>query len=496
MNEEQQERILAFLVQSKARDMLYPFLTESFFESPRHKAVYKLLHALWKKNGTSPTKREFRSLFKKALSKETVLVQKDWLQRVDGLYNLEITGATLEEFAELVSRQEILKVATESVSDKPLSEVVSDTKKKLDSLSNLLGSSTKTEETLNLLSENYLNKRAAQLIETPKNTISLGYEAIDKASGGLYKGELAVVMAPVNTGKTMFLVNITVNLLQQGYRVLFLNCDTVRPVIERRLYSCITGYSMNEEICVDDLHGAVASWREKYKVKEDGFLYRQVIPHTMTISMMKGLIRQVEDKFGRVDVLVLDYGDQVLPDRHYNEMRHQVNGAFDGLRALAVDLDILVVTATQTNKSAMRMKKTEVSDLDQIAEGFGKTHPMALCMIVNQTPAERSFDPPVLRVHIGKVTHGEGKGQVIPFVVDYAKARIIQDTEGIVQKCMAVSEDEDATPSYKKKGKKEEITFTDDKYNPNNYKKKSKKFSVPVNQSDNEYSITPGVSNL
>jgi replicative DNA helicase len=469
MNEEKQERILAFLVQSKTRDLLFPFLSDSFFESPRQKAVYKILQSIWKKKSVAPTKRELRSFFKKACSKETALVQKDWLDRVDGLYSLDVTDATLQELAEDISRQEILRVATESVSDKAIGEVIDDAKKKIDSLSNLLGSSTKTEETLNLLSTDYLKQRAVTMSETPKDTISLGYEAIDKASGGLYKGELAVVMAPVNTGKTMFLVNIAVNLLEQGYRVLFLNCDTVRNVVERRLYACITGISMNTEVCIDELHQAVEDWKVKTQFQEGNFLYRQVVPHTLTISMMKGMIRQISDKYGMVDVVVLDYGDQVLPDRHYNEMRHQVNGAFDGLRALAVDLGILVVTATQTNKTAMKMKKTEVSDLDQIAEGFGKTHPMALCMIVNQTPAERSFTPPVFRVHIGKVTHGEGKGLVIPFVADYSRARIRQDTEGLVQKCMVESDDEDT--SYKKP-EKEKIKYGNDKYDPAKPKKK------------------------
>lgn len=485
MNEEKQERILAFLVQSKTRDLLFPFLSESFFESPRQKAIYKILQAIWKKKGVSPTKRELKSVFKKSCEKETVLVQKDWLDRVDGLYGLDVTDATLQELAEDISRQEILKVASESVSDKPISEIISDTKKKIDSLNNLLGTSTKTEETLNLLSTDYLSQRAAKMLETPKDTISIGYEAIDKASGGLYKGELAVVMAPVNTGKTMFLVNIAVKLLEQGYRILFLNCDTVRNVVERRLYSCITGISMNQEVCVDDLHQAVEDWKEKTKFQEGNFLYRQVVPHTLTISMMKGMIRQIEDKFGAIDVVVLDYGDQVLPDRHYNEMRHQVNGAFDGLRALAVDLNILVITATQTNKTAMKMKKTEVSDLDQIAEGFGKTHPMALCMIVNQTPAERAFTPPVFRVHIGKVTHGEGKGMVIPFIADYERARIIQDTEGIVQKCMTESDTEE-TSSYPVK--KEKIKYGTEKYHPN----KSKKYKFKPGESfGDDYAITP-----
>lgn len=465
MTEEQQERILAWLVQSPTRELLFPFLSDSFFESPRQKAVYTIVQAIWKKRKSIPTKREMRSLMKKACAKETELVRMDWVDRVDGLYSLDVTGATMEELAERISRQEILKVASESASDKPVRELLSDTRKRIDSLNSLLQVTVREEETITMLSPSYMKVREEKMSTMEEAGISLGFEKIDKATGGMLRGELVVVMAPSNTGKTMFLVNVAANLLEQGHKVLFINCDTVRDIVERRLYARLTGISMNEECDIQDIHNGVRNWSEKYNVQENSFLYRDVVPNTTTVSTIRGMLYQIDEKFGARDVVIIDYGDLILPDTKSNEKRHVLADAFEGLRGLGRDMNKLVITATQSNRSGLDKHKDEVITMKNASEAYAKFFPCSLGLAINQTQAERTFTPPVCRISVLKNTKGE-RDFVVPFVMDYERATIRPDNDGIVQKILMT--DTEGTSSYEKKGNKDQTTVKmgNTKYKP------------------------------
>ena len=444
MTEEKQERILAFLVQSSNRDQLFPYLSESFFESPRQKSVFKLLHRLWKKHNSVPSAQEMKSLLLKAWKKESELVKMDWANRIVGLYTYNVTQATLEELTDTIVRQEVLNSLADAASDKSVHEIIADTRKKLDSLSGLISTSVHEDETCTMLSTGYLSDREKKMLENPPDTIKLGFERIDQAcqGGGMLKGELVIVMAPSNTGKTMCLVNIAVNLLEQGYNVLFFNCDTTRDLIERRLYACVTGLSMNEEVCTSDLHDAIASWRSKYSIGDNAFIYKDLIPNSTTVGTIRGYVNQIDDKHGARDVLVIDYGDLILPDTKHSEKRHVLNDAFEGLRGLARDMNKLVVTATQTNRGGLDIHKDSVITMKNIAEGYGKVFPAALMIAINQTQAERTFDPPVARLSVPKNNKGE-RDFVVPVIMDYARAKMRPDTEGYVHKILNT----DSSPS-------------------------------------------------
>ena len=447
MTEDRQERILAFLVQSPNREQLFPFLSDSFFESPRQKSIFKLLHRLWKKHGSIPSPGEMRSLLLKAWKKETDLVKMDWADRIVGLYTYNVTKATLEELVDQIVRQEMMTSLSEVVSDKTVNEILADTRKKLDSLSSLMVSSGAEEETHDMLSMDYLTKREQQMLEAPPDTIRLGFDRIDQAcqGGGVLKGELVIIMAPSNTGKTMCLVNIAVNLLEQGYKVLFLNCDTTKDLIERRLYACVTGISMNEEVCTSDLHDAISKWRTAHGLDGHSFIYKDLIPNTTTVSTVRGITRQVDDKYGNRDVIIIDYGDLILPDSKSSEKRHQLNDAFEGLRGVARDMHKLMVTATQTNRGGMDIHKDSVITMKNIAEGYGKVFPAALMIAINQTQAERTFDPPVARFSVPKNNKGE-RDFVVPVIMDYARAKIRPDTEGYVHKILNTDSSDTSKP--------------------------------------------------
>lgn len=489
MTEEQQERILAWVVQSSTRELLFPFLSDTFFESPRQKAVYTLIQSIWKKRKSIPTKREMRSLLKKACAKETELVRMDWVGRVDGLYSLDVTGATMEELAETITRHEILKVTSDAASDKPVRDLVSETRKRIDSLNSLLQVGVREDETVSMLSVGYLKGREEKMSSVENVGINLGFERIDQATGGMLRGELVVVMAPSNTGKTMFLVNVAANLIEQGYKVLFINCDTVRDIVERRLYARISGMSMNQEYSIQELHNAVTAWTTKYNVQENAFLYRDVVPNTTTVSTIRGMLHQIDEKYGSRDVVIIDYGDLILPDTKSNEKRHVLADAFEGLRGLGRDMDKLVVTATQSNRSGLDKHKDEVITMKNASEAYAKFFPCSLGLAINQTQAERTFTPPVCRLSVLKNTKGE-RDFVVPLVMDYERATIKPDNDGIVQKVLMT--DDSPPPSYgyeEKKGKKSKETSTV-KINSNKYSTTKKK-NFPEYDNNTHYDIPP-----
>ena len=87
------------------------------------------------------------------------------------------------------------------------------------------------------------------------------------------------------------------------------------------------------------------------------------------------------------DVIVLDYFDNMGSDGNEKEERHKSNAIAGGLRKLALDEDVLIVTATQTNREGF--KSTNVAE-HQIGEDKRKLdHITALITISSSSEDKR-----------------------------------------------------------------------------------------------------------
>jgi len=88
------------------------------------------------------------------------------------------------------------------------------------------------------------------------------------------------------------------------------------------------------------------------------------------------------------DVLVVDYADILRPSKGSGmEKRHQIGDIWLKLRSIAQSRNILVVTASQSNRAGL----TGDLELDNLAEDITKAAHVSLLVALNQTKPEREM---------------------------------------------------------------------------------------------------------
>lgn len=195
-------------------------------------------------------------------------------------------------------------------------------------------------------------------------------------AGDLHRGDFFSFFAPQKRGKTHFLW-FTAELAQKrGLKVVFFSLEMTKKQILRRAWRSLTGTSRKAGIVkipyfedMDDGSYAirmkevekqpcdVSEIKEKQKIMRK--LYRggdvRIIPllgYGATVSTLEAHLDNLNfyDDF-IPDLIVVDYADLLFASKKAGkEVRHQLDDIWKGLRNISLSRNLLVVTASQTNK--------------------------------------------------------------------------------------------------------------------------------------------------
>lgn len=122
-------------------------------------------------------------------------------------------------------------------------------------------------------------------------------------------------------------------------------------------------------------------------------------------------------------VVIIDYLELLRSTRDIQHEYQAQQRIAEELRGLAMEQDILVWTATQTNRQG-RMKSI-ITDVE-LGDSYGKIRPCDFSMSLNQT--EEEFDNGTMRVYIMKSRNGVPRF-TIPAKVDYGVLRMSESSD-------------------------------------------------------------------
>ncbi len=120
------------------------------------------------------------------------------------------------------------------------------------------------------------------------------------------------------------------------------------------------------------------------------------------------------------DVVVVDYLDLMVsrnPEYNKDDYTRQKHVANE-LRGLAINEDVLIFTATQTNRTAAGGGEEELADLSKASESFAKQFSLDYVVSLNQSRSERSAVPPRMRMFVTKNRNGP-KNVIVQCSVTY-----------------------------------------------------------------------------
>tara|TARA_B100000900_G_scaffold415863_1_gene447581 strand:+ start:5624 stop:7006 length:1383 start_codon:yes stop_codon:yes gene_type:complete len=213
-------------------------------------------------------------------------------------------------------------------------------------------------------------KERLEWIKKQAGAVSTGWKGIDqKLYGGLNRGEMTIFAGGSGAGKSLFLQNFAVNWVQAGYNVVYISLELSEQLISMRLDAMVSGFGTKEIMKnIDDVDLKV-----RMKSKGAGRLRVKQMPNGVNANDIRTFLREYEIACGeKVDCLLVDYLDLMMP------ISQRVSGGdlfikdkyvSEELRNLAVERDLLFVTASQLNRGAVE----EIEfDHHHIAGGISK----------------------------------------------------------------------------------------------------------------------------
>lgn len=213
-------------------------------------------------------------------------------------------------------------------------------------------------------------KERLDWIKQQAGAISTGWKAIDhKLYGGLNRGEITIFAGGSGAGKSLFLQNFAVNWVLAGMNVVYLSLELSEQLISMRLDAMVSGYSTKEILRnVEDV-----DLRVRMKAKGAGRLRVKQMPNGVNVNDIRVFLREYEIQCGeKVDCLLVDYLDLMMPISNKvspSDLFIKDKYVSEELRNLAVERQLLLVTASQLNRGAVE----EIEfDHHHIAGGISK----------------------------------------------------------------------------------------------------------------------------
>lgn len=213
--------------------------------------------------------------------------------------------------------------------------------------------------------------RNKKLFESQGN-IKTGWKDVDyKLFGGFGTGELEIFVAPSGGGKSVALQNISMNFSRQGMDGVYITLELKEELVAQRIDSMMTGRGKSDLIA--NMGTAAAEIMVKGK-KMGKFWVKRMPESTTTVHDIRAYLRELQIKTGiKVQYLAVDYLDLLASPRINNPSDTFMKDKFvcEELRALAAELDITLVTASQLNRSAV---EETVYNHSNIAGGISKIY--------------------------------------------------------------------------------------------------------------------------
>jgi replicative DNA helicase len=209
--------------------------------------------------------------------------------------------------------------------------------------------------------EDSFEKRMTDIVRNP---IPTPWEEVDKITqGGFAAGELWCAAGPTGVGKSLWLVDVGHHAALMGYNVAHYTLELSDLMIGRRYDARYSGVPMDQLNLYKD-----RVWNSLQDVK-GSIIIKSYPCKSASALTIKSHIHKLTMKDRKPDLILVDYGDLMRSRKSYDQKRFEEEAIYEDLRNLAGELQLPVVTVTQTNRSSL---DEEVITLKHVAECFQK----------------------------------------------------------------------------------------------------------------------------
>ena len=333
-----------------------------YFDNQYFKLIMQILKEYYQKYEHTPSYNTLEQLIKSEVA--SPMAQKMTLDMMEQVKEAPGEGETFvqEKALKFCKQQELQKVMTKAqkIIDKGDFE-------SYDHLEEMVREALQVGEVDTGTAEVFANLEEV-LEEDFRHPIPMGIPGIDNLlKGGIAKGELGVILAPTGVGKSTFLTKISNHAFNLGYNVLQIFFEDNPKIIQRKHFTLWTEIAPDLlSMHKDKVLNKVQEIRENAPNK---LVLKKLPSDTLTMNQIKNQIRKMMAEGTKVDMVVLDYIDCVVPDKNLGDEWKSEGSVMRGFEAMCHELDLVGWTATQGNRSSI---SSEVVTTDQMGGSIKK----------------------------------------------------------------------------------------------------------------------------
>ena len=259
-----------------------------------------------------------------------------------------------------------------------------------------------------------------EAIKDKNGQVSTGWPTLDKKLfGGFNRGELNIFAGGSGSGKSLFMANLGVNWCLTGMNVLYLTFELSENLVSMRLDS------MTADIPSREIFKSIDDVEMKVRMigKKSGAFQVKYMPTGKNANDLRAYIKEYEIKTSRkVDAVLVDYLDLMHPiGQKISAENLFVKDKYvsEELRNLAMELNVIFVTASQLNRSSVE----EIEfDHSHISGGISKinTADNLIGIFTSRAMRERGR----YQIQLMKTRSSSGVGQKIDLAFNVDTLRI------------------------------------------------------------------------
>jgi len=249
---------------------------------------------------------------------------------------------------------------------------------------------------------------------------STGWPALDKMLyGGFNRGELQIFAGGSGSGKSLFMQNLSVNWVEAGLNGVYITLELSEGLTAMRLDGMLTNTASKQ--IFKDLD--TVEMKVKMMAKKAGTLQIKYMNAQSTVNDIRSYVKELSIKTGRqIDFICVDYLDLLMPVSAKvspNDLFVKDKYVSEELRNLSKELNVLFVTASQLNRSAVE----EIEfDHSHISGGLSKinTADNVFGIFTSRSMRERGR----YQIQLMKTRSSSGVGQKVDLDFDMECLRI------------------------------------------------------------------------
>lgn len=250
------------------------------------------------------------------------------------------------------------------------------------------------------------------------------------SNGGLPKKTLNVFLAGTNVGKSAMMCYLAGEWLKAGYNVLYITLEMSEKAIQERVDANLLDLTTDELKKIKDFETFEKKVKNLQLRTKGRFITKEFPTGSAHAGHFRHLLRELDQKQKfKPDIILCDYIN-ICSSSRYKSMSgvnsySYIKAIAEELRGLAVEFDVPLVTATQTNREGYG---SSAPDMTSVSDSFGlsMTVDWMTALVTNEQLIETSnILGLLLKTRYGNKSKVSG-GQMM--CVDYDHMRF-KDTE-------------------------------------------------------------------